>query len=158
MTWIQSDHGRLSENFWLREFTRSATARRRGIDNEPGPDEVRALHALVKYVLQPARDALGIPFYISSGYRAPKLNRVLRGARKSDHMFGRAADIETIPETKTLMWRLGAFIERELTFKQLIWEHGGEWIHVSFDPDGNNPCDVRHGPVKKRYPKFTFLS
>lgn len=157
--WLRE--GRLSKNFWLREFTRSATARRHGINNEPGPEEIRALNALVDNVLQPARDALGVPINVSSGYRSPKLNRAVKGSRNSDHMYGRAADIETRPETQTLMWQLGQFIQSELEFKQLIWEFGGEWIHVSYDPDGDNRGDVRQAYVSGKrviYPKFSFLS
>lgn len=53
------------------------------------------------YVEQPLLDALerlraicgGRPLRIVSGYRSPATNRAVGGASRSQHMYGRAADI-----------------------------------------------------------------
>lgn len=153
-------NGQLTENFALSEFTRSDTARRLGIDNRPPEDALFALWDLAEFVLQPARNALDIPLRVTSGYRAPALNTAIGGSKTSDHMFGRAADIETVPETEDRMWALGLHIETRLQFKQLIWEFGGEWIHVSYHT-GHNRCEVLEAyvdPVSRRtrYRPFTF--
>lgn len=36
----------------------------------------------------------GRPLYIRSGYRSPKTNAAVGGARNSQHLYGRAADID----------------------------------------------------------------
>ena len=43
--------------------------------------------------LQVLRDELGRPIRIISGYRSPKYNRRIGGARRSQHMTAKAADI-----------------------------------------------------------------
>lgn len=43
--------------------------------------------------LQIIRDHIKVPMHIISGYRSPKYNRKIGGARKSQHMKARAADI-----------------------------------------------------------------
>ena len=43
--------------------------------------------------LQIIRDCINEPMHIISGYRTPKYNRRIGGARKSQHMKARAADI-----------------------------------------------------------------
>lgn len=156
--------GKLSEHFALSEFTRSATARRHSIDNTPPEEAIQALNLLVDNVLEPARVALGWPLRVTSGYRSPKLNRKVKGARNSDHVFGRAADVEVIPETKARMFALGRWIQENCEFKQLIWEYGGEWIHVAYDPEGNRKEVLEAVKVKNwrgkfvtKYQPFTFL-
>jgi len=153
--------GQLSENFRLSEFTRSATARRLGLNNTPPPEAIVGLNALVDNVLQPARDDLGVALRITSGYRSPELNRAVKGAKRSDHVKGWAADVETVPETARDMRRLGEFIKHACVFKQLIWEFGGEWIHVSYDPtERANDCEVLEAYYdsagRTRYRKFSF--
>ena len=44
--------------------------------------------------LQIIRDHVGKPVRIISGYRTPKYNRKIDGARKSQHMKARAADLK----------------------------------------------------------------
>ena len=125
----------LSDNFWLSEFTRSQTATRKGIDNHPGTTEVQNLIRLCNSVLQPLRVALGFPIHISSGYRSPFLNAAIGGSRSSQHMFGKAADIDHATKNKEIY----DYIKNYLTFDQLIWEFGDkqrpDWVHVSYDTE-----------------------
>lgn len=44
-------------------------------------------------VLQRMRSAQGMPLRIVSGYRCPAHNAAVGGSSKSQHMFGRAADV-----------------------------------------------------------------
>ncbi|MBE9139706.1 DUF882 domain-containing protein [Nodosilinea sp. LEGE 07088] len=44
--------------------------------------------------LQPVRDRLNRPFQINSWYRPPAVNQAVGGARGSQHLFGKAADIQ----------------------------------------------------------------
>lgn len=121
----------MTKNFPLHELTHSITAANMGIKNVPGPGELVKLERLAIYVLQPARDFLGFPIYVSSGYRCLMLNRAIGGARYSQHMLGEAADLKCA-NNKALF----DYILNHLDFDQLIWEFGDDnnpdWVHVSF--------------------------
>jgi uncharacterized protein YcbK (DUF882 family) len=75
----------LSKNFKKSEF--------KCRDGTHVPDELMEnLEELVEN-LQIIRDHIGVPMRIISGYRSPKYNRRIGGARKSQHMKAKAADI-----------------------------------------------------------------
>ena len=76
---------KLSKNFSLNEMTKSQTALRRGIDNEPTNDEIDNLRILCEYVLQPVREHFGKPVTINSGFRSKELNKAIGGSTTSDH-------------------------------------------------------------------------
>ncbi len=124
--------------FTISELTRSATAKRLGINNNPTA-EVRAnLTALGEHILDPLREAWGAPIIVTSGYRCPKLNKAVGGASKSQHMYGQAADIRTVSDRREdNMKLLRKLIEMELPFDKLIAEYVDssgrpDWIHVSY--------------------------
>lgn len=133
----------LTKNFKLEEFEKSDTAQRKGIDNSIPADLIPNLKALCENVLQPLRDAVGVPVKISSGYRCPALNKAVGGSASSQHMRGEAADI-VIPDKKTgLQWF--EWMRTHLTYNQLIWEtnsKGGSWIHVGYKRTGKNKMQV----------------
>lgn len=135
----------LSKNFALEEFTRSTTAKKQGINNDPGPMEIANLQALVLNVLQPLRTAMGFPINISSGYRSPALNAAIGGAANSQHMKGQAADI--VGANNAMMFN---YIKENLPFDQLIWEAGNstqpDWIHVSYKSIGNRKQVLQYLP------------
>jgi len=58
---------RLSKNFVLSEITRSNTAKRLNISNEPTKEHLHNMQMLIRDLIQPMRDELG-PIRISSGY------------------------------------------------------------------------------------------
>jgi zinc D-Ala-D-Ala carboxypeptidase len=131
---------KLTQNFSLSELTRSQTATRRGIDNQPNDEQLANLVALCECVLQPIRDHFGKSVRISSGLRVPELNAAIGGSTTSDHCRGMAADIE-VPPVDNL--ELARWIEGSgLAFRQLILEYydgtpDSGWIHVSYDPADN---------------------
>lgn len=128
----------LSKNFELSEFTRSVTAERLKIANQPGDSAIVNLFCLTYHVLQPLREHYGRPITISSGYRSTALNAAVGGVANSQHLQGEAADI-AIPLGRdgrpdmALANDWFAFIQTHLTFDQLILERsaGTVWIHVS---------------------------
>ena len=128
----------LTKNFCLDELTRSATAIRYGICNEPPVEVISNLQNLCQEVLQPLRDHLGVPVVITSGYRCRLLNRLVGGVPNSQHIAGEAADI-IVPGAGSkvdlpLMREAFAWIGKNCVFDQLIWEQGkggSVWIHVS---------------------------
>ena len=131
---------KLTQHFSLSELTRSQTATRRGIDNQPNDEQLANLVALCECVLQPIRDHFGTSVRISSGLRVPELNAAIGGSTTSDHCKGMAADIE-VPPIDNL--ELARWVEGSgLAFRQLILEYydgtpDSGWIHVSYDPADN---------------------
>lgn len=110
----------LSPNFTLAEFTRSATATRKNIDNTPSPAVIENLKALCTNVLEPLRAKVGKPVRVTSGYRSSKLNKLVGGSRNSQHIFGLAADIYVDGMTTEELFQF--IIDNEIPFDQLIQE------------------------------------
>ena len=134
---------KLSKNLSLQECLRSKTATRLGINNEPHDDWViENLRALAENVFQPLRDGLAVPIFVSSGYRSPDLNRAIGGARRSQHMEGRALDLDADVFGGVTNADIFNYIRENLEFDQLVWEFGTDdnpdWVHVSFIYDGPN--------------------
>lgn len=127
--------------FTLKELTRSDTASRMKIGNTPTAEAVKNLTALVDNVLDPLREMYGKPIYISSGYRCPELNKAVGGVSGSQHKTGQAADINQRSREENA--RIFKLIEENLDFDQLLWENGGQWVHVSFRADGKNRRQVK---------------
>lgn len=116
-------------HFTVNELTRSATARRLGIDNTPTAEAVENIQRLIDTVLDPARELFGAPIYVNSGYRCKKLNKAVGGVARSYHLSGRAADLNTgSTEGNRRLYK----ILKTLPHKELIWERGGTWIHVAY--------------------------
>lgn len=147
MKQLLSNEIQLSKNFKLTEFENSETARVRGIDNRIPFDKVRRIRALVSDVLQPIRDMIQIPIYISSGYRSLRLNYAVKGATNSQHVRAEAADIYINKDNpgRWSLWDVFNLIAKHTDFDQLIWEmraDGSKWIHVSYTTrrDNRNQC------------------
>ena len=128
----------LSFNFSLRELTRSQTATRKGIKNEPNQEQLINLVAWTVKILQPCRDKFG-PISINSGLRVLELNRAIGSGDKSQHTRGQAADFEAFSISNT---ELAKWIKDNLDFDQLILEYPGKdprdgWVHCSYERMGN---------------------
>lgn len=119
----------LGKHFDLSEFCTSQTAARNGIDMTPPESVVGNLTALVLNVLDPLRDMLARPIVVSSGYRPSRLNTLIGGAPRSQHVAGQAADI-LVPGL-TVAEVCHAIADSNLPFDQLIFEFG-QWTHVSY--------------------------
>ena len=126
---------KLSRNFSLGELTKSQTALRMGIDNNPTPEDLYNLHLLCDNILQPLREHYGRPVTISSGYRSEDLCVAIGSSRKSQHAKGQAADFEVMGVDNK---EVAEWIRDVLDFDQLILEfyEDGEpnsgWIHCSY--------------------------
>ena len=126
--------------FTIAELCRSNTADRMGINNRCRQQHVTALTALVDNVLDPLRTWWGKPITVNSGYRCPERNAAGKGSKTSQHMSGEAADIDTGDRQQNKL--LFEYIRKNLPYDQLIWEHGGDWVHVSYRADGKNRKQV----------------
>ena len=126
---------KLSKNFTVKEYTKSQTATRHGIDNSLSEEHLKNAKELFENVVQPVREKFGVTI-ITSGYRSPELNAKIGGSSKSQHCKGEAVDIECCEE-------VSRFIHDNLDFDQLILEFytpgdpNSGWTHVSFKKEGN---------------------
>ena len=129
---------KLSRNFSLGELTKSQTALRMGIDNNPTPEDLYNLHLLCDNILQPLREHYGRPVTISSGYRSEDLCVAIGSSRKSQHAKGQAADFEVMGVDNK---EVAEWIRDVLDFDQLILEFYNEddpssgWVHCSYAED-----------------------
>ena len=131
---------KLSKNFSLAEFTKSQTALRHGLDNEPKEEHLEAAKALFEKVVQPVRDRFG-PTVINSGYRGEELNEKVGGSPTSQHCLGQAVDIECpgVANADIAEW-----ITKNTEFDQVILEFytpgipDSGWVHVSYKANGDN--------------------
>ena len=115
--------------FTFNELTASNTAQRLNIDNTPNEAAINNLYQLVQQLLDPAREQLGLPISVNSGYRSAALNKEVGGVINSLHLQGRAADVTTHSiDNNHILFK----ILQSLPHSELIWERGGEWIHVAF--------------------------
>lgn len=128
--------------FTMSELTDSATARQLGIHNIPSAEAQANLVALVENILDKARDAWGKPIIVNSGYRCPRLNKVVGGVSNSQHVTGEAADITT--GTKYGNKWLFNYIRDNCNYDQLINERDYTWVHVSYKRNGVNRRHVLH--------------
>ena len=131
---------KLSKNFSLAELTKSQTATRMGMDNNPSEDETENLRLLCERVLQPIRDHFNDVVTISSGYRNEILSKTIGSSSTSQHCKGEAADFEIfgVPNNEVSDW-----IKENLMFDQLILEYyepgqpNSGWVHVSYKKEIN---------------------
>ena len=124
----------LSENFTLQELTKSDTAIRLGIPNEPNSDQIAKLQNLCETLLQPVRDKFG-PVIVTSGFRSEQLCVKIGSSINSQHTKAEAVDFE-VPGTDNA--DLAYWIKDNINeWDQMILEfyESGQpnsgWVHCS---------------------------
>jgi hypothetical protein len=131
----------LTENVSLKELTKSESATRFGISNEPTEEALSNLQKLATHILQPVRDHFGKPLIITSGYRSPELCVKIGSTTTSQHTKGQASDFEIggIANKDLSDW-----IHQNLDYDQLILEFwkpedaNSGWVHCSYKGEGQN--------------------
>ncbi len=124
-----------SKFFTMDEMTRSDAAMRHGIANRPDETATNNLQTLCAAVLDPLREAVGASININSAYRGPELNARIGGATRSQHMEGKAADIQS--RAISVLELFKTVIRMNLPYDQVIYEAKNrttKWVHVSHDP------------------------
>lgn len=122
----------LTRHFSLQEATRSDTARRLGLSNDPSPAELERITETA-YCMEQVRQVLGNnPVIVSSWYRSEAVNKAVGGVPNSAHRRGDAVDF-SCPRFGSVTDVCKAIVESDLNFDQIIWEYG-RWVHISFDP------------------------
>lgn len=127
--------------FTIGELLYSTTAIQNRINNYSiDVEQEENLDALIVNILDPAREKLGKPVIVSSGWRSTILNEdpSIRGVKNSQHPKGEAADLQT--RDKADLPRLFDIL-KEMDVDQLLYERnsqGKQWIHVSYKRNGKN--------------------
>ena len=111
-------------------------------DNTPDDWTTENLRQVAINIFQPLREAFGLPIYVSSGYRSSELNTAIGGSSRSQHVEGRALDLDADVYGGCSNAQIFNWIKENVDFDQLIWEFGDsdnpDWVHVSYVYDGIN--------------------
>ena len=138
---------RLTKNFTLKELTRSNTALRLGINNEPSKEGIMKLTILAAELLQPIRDSVG-SIRITSGYRSPLLSEAIGSSSNSQHCRYEAVDLQFVCRGRMDNIKIyNALRDLDLDFDQCILEFGNAteyvdhenpaWVHISYKISDN---------------------
>lgn len=128
---------RLSAHFMLREFLNLE----KYPGNLPTMQHVANLTYGCHMLLEVARQAIGCPILINSGFRNPEVNSLVGGVSNSQHLLGQAADIR--PRDPEKFGRLVVFLQGCKYTDQLLTGPG--WLHISWNPFGAPRRYVRIG-------------
>lgn len=109
----------LTENFNINEFACK--------DGTPVPDELECNVIVLAQNLQILRDYLGEPLRLNSGYRTPEYNKRIGGAKNSQHVLAKAADITAKSKTPR---QLANIIEKLIAAGQM--KQGGIGVYPGF--------------------------
>ena len=98
--------------------------------NVPTTQQVANMIYGCRQLLEPAREAIGCPIIINSGFRNSRVNTLVGGVKNSQHLLGQAADIR--PKDPAQFHRLVAFLRSCEYTDQLLTGNG--WLHISWAP------------------------
>ena len=133
----------LSRNFTLTELTKSDTAIRKGINNNPNAEQIEKLKALCENILQPVRDHFG-RVKVTSCFRSIDLCLAIGSSANSQHARAEAADFECVGVDNA---ELADWIKRELPYDQLILEY-----YTPGEPNsGGIHCSYTEGMPRKQF-------
>jgi zinc D-Ala-D-Ala carboxypeptidase len=119
---------KLSRHFTLAELTVTNT----GVPNKPEPEHLIALY-VTAFGMEQVRSIVGNrPCLVSSGYRCPRVNRLVGGVPDSDHALGYATDFRVSGLSALEAGKL--IVNSSLEFDQLILERNASLLHISFHP------------------------
>lgn len=160
----------LSKHFTLEQLVVSKAASRLSQDiqhkqyNPPMP-VIENLRLLCVNVLDPLYEYAAknnMIMVINSGYRCLEVNNFIGGSKTSDHLYGRAADIEFYDKVtgkevdgRTYL-NIVKYCVDNFKFYQLIWEYGDQnrpgWIHIAYRKDNKKKQILRVGnDTNRRY-------
>lgn len=122
----------LSRHFTKKEFEKSDTADKYGLDNSI-PNNLLGRATSVAEQMETVRALLdNKPIIVTSGYRSPAVNARVGGVSTSAHALMYAIDFRC-PQFGTPMEICQAIAGSRIKFDQLIHELQS-WVHISFDP------------------------
>ena len=130
----------LSQHFQLSEFCHL----QKYPQNIPTIQQIANMAYGCRQLLESAREAIGCPIIVNSGFRNADVNRLVGGVRNSQHLLGQAADIR--PKDPAQFQHLVDFLKSHALTDQLLTGNG--WLHVSWKPFGIPRHYIRIGYYK----------
>lgn len=133
----------ISRYLTYEEATKSPTALRLGITNEPDPIQLSNMQFVATEIFDKVREFVGGPLYASSFFRSKELNDAVPGSSAtSQHMAGQAIDIDADTFGNGNNKAIFDYIRNELIFDQVISEYPDKfgrpsWVHVSKSKNHN---------------------
>jgi zinc D-Ala-D-Ala carboxypeptidase len=128
---------KLSKNFTINEFLKT----NRNFIFHPTEEEIYNLTQLCENLMQPIREYIGKPILVTTngGLRPELLNSMIGGSTTSDHISGKACDIDVKGLTQEELFRNVCLSIKNLnlSFKQLILEKDSNCVHISYDENNN---------------------
>ena len=145
----------ISKNISYGEATKSQTATRLGLDNNPTEQELRNMQLVADKCFQPLREWYGKAIAITSFFRSAKVNAKIGGSQTSQHCAGGVSGIEEaaididadvfdngITNKEIFNW-----LKENVEYDQLIWEYGTSnnpnWVHVSYRKGANRKMNLK---------------
>ena len=132
---------KVSKYVSYKEVTHSNQATALKIGNTPNAEQLHNLKLVCTNIFDKVREHFGKPIGISSAFRSRELNTRINGSKSSQHMEGKALDIDGDMFGGLDNKQIFDYIRNNCKFDQLIWEFGSEnapsWVHVSYNKDGN---------------------
>lgn len=120
----------ISKHISIEEATKSPTALRLGIVNEPNEEQLKAMQLVAEMCFEPIREWYMRPIRVNSFFRCEALNKAVKGATNSQHTKGEAIDMDggSREENKKIF----EWCKANLVFDQLINEYDFSWVHISY--------------------------
>ena len=131
---------KLSQHFTLAEFCNW----KKYPQNIPTIQQIANMAYGCRQLLEPARETIGCPIIVNSGFRNSCVNAQVGGVRNSQHLQGQAADIR--PKDPKQFQHLVDFLKAHTLTDQLLTGPG--WLHISWAPLGIPRHYIRLGYYK----------
>jgi len=118
----------LTPHFKYEEMTYSREGAKYNLENRPDTNQIANLLELC-LCLEDIRSLINKPITITSGFRSPKVNALVGGSSKSQHVRGQAADFTcwSYGDPHKIISRIES---AGVVFDQLINEFD-QWVHLS---------------------------
>jgi hypothetical protein len=130
----------ISQHISYEEAIYSQKAVNANIPNVPNEEQLEAMKLVAEKLFEPLRAWYGKPIKINSFFRNPDVNKLVMGAKNSNHLRGEAIDItggSQVENKKIFDWCKANFKD----FDEVIYEYGSvigpDWVHISFKKVGN---------------------
>jgi zinc D-Ala-D-Ala carboxypeptidase len=138
---------KISKYTTLQEVIKSNMASVLQIQNIPNAEQIANLKLVCTEVFDKVREHFGKPIGITSGFRSPELNKRIGGSKNSQHLEGKALDIDGDILGGVSNKDIFDYIKNNCIFDQLIWEFGSEnapdWVHISYNKGVNRKQILR---------------
>jgi hypothetical protein len=125
----------ISKHITFNEATKSPTAIRNGIKNEPNAQELSNMKLVAEKCFEPLREWYGKPIKVNSFFRCEKLNTLVKGSKTSQHVEGKAIDMDA--GSKQENKKIFEWCKANLVFDQIINEYDYSWVHISYNASKN---------------------